>query len=816
MKLKLKINKRYFRSVKVNIIFYVAASLLTMLSVMAFALLYTSGIGIKDYVNKVFKENVVEDASFQSLVEVEEEDIKALEDKHHILLENQEYLNIFDVKTIDKNGVDSTIKNTHARVFKNNKKINKYTITASTREINDVDELKDNEIIINEKYANRHNISLDSNKNKIVLLNKEYTIVGYFIRPDYLSSRENETDSYPNYDSFLIAYINSNSYNSFTNIKDGSVSAATVCAIKYNVNGKTDIKALREDLFNTYITYQYNVAETSGRIKIFYTRPNMYISFSFLFLAIIPIAVVALIAIILNIKIKNDQKIIGTIKALGYRESEICYHYSIMSLIPGLVGGILMTIIIYISVNFFGRLAAGDFEVMKINFVYPWYTAILGIVIPTAIYAIASIITVKILINRPTTELLRGASNKSKSSNVLAKKRMKIVNKHAIRSLLINKGRTFVVILGVAASTLVITLGLMMFDTIDAIVSQAMKKAGDFEYEYTLKLPSFALDEDLHSKDENYMIATIYEANDRKIPLMGASIDNMNLWYTTLTDGTEIKELNNDTFYMSKLCAELMHVNVGDEVEIHSNFNESALKFKLTGIIDNGLLSYIVTSKGNVIKSYLKTIEEFISQPDFYEGFDEQIREEILNLLHDDIDGNNTSLYNIVLSKNAINNKFDSSNLLNIFQKSSIEKQKDAKLAERTPIIYTVLIIGIFICIIAVFTVVNVIIEDNQGNISMLMVLGYKRREINRMIIDGNHVLIPIAIAIGMPLAYIILKIYFKATIPNNNMIMPVTISVRTVFIVIGTIVITYLGTLVILKKKASMVSMTDSLKDNR
>ena len=199
MRLKLKINKRYFRSVKANIIFYVAASLLTMLSVMAFALLYTSGIGIKDYVNKVFKENVVEDASFQSLVEVEEEDIKALEDKHHILLENQEYLNIFDVKTIDKNGVDSTIKNTHARVFKNNKKINKYTITASTREINDVDELKDNEIIINEKYANRHNISLDSNKNKIVLLNKEYTIVGYFIRPDYLSSRENETDSYPNY-----------------------------------------------------------------------------------------------------------------------------------------------------------------------------------------------------------------------------------------------------------------------------------------------------------------------------------------------------------------------------------------------------------------------------------------------------------------------------------------------------------------------------------------------------------------------------------------------------------------------------------------
>ena len=817
MRLNLKINKRYLRSIKTNIIFYVAASLLTMLSVMAFALLYTSGIGIRDYVNKIFEENVVEDASFQSLVPVYDEDIQYLEETHHILVERQEYLNIMEVKTIDKNGADTTTKNTHARVFKNNTKINKYTITASKNGITNVEQLKDNEIIINEKYANRHNISLDSDKNKIILLGKEYTIVGYFIRPDYISCREEETDSYPNYDSFLIAYLNSNSYQAFVNEKDGIVAAASLCAIKYNQNGQTDISALRDDLFNKYITYQYNVAQTSGRIKILYERPKMYISFSFLFLAIIPIAVVSLIAIILNIKIKNDQKIIGTIKALGYQESEICYHYSIMSLIPGLTGGILMTIIIYISVNFFGKLASGDFEVMKINFVYPWYTALLGILVPTIIYVIASIITAKILINKPTTDLLRGASTKSKSSNVLVHKRMKITNKHAIRSLLINKGRAFVVILGIAASTLVITLGFMMFDTIDAIVSQAMKKAGDFEYEYTLKMPGFATDEELHSKETNYMIATIYEANNRKIPLMGAGLDNINLWYTTLTDGTEIKELNDNTFYMSKLCAELMHVNVGDEVEIHSNFNESVLKFKLTGIIDNGLLSYIITSKGNVIKSYLNTIKEFISQPDYYEGFDQAIRTEIINLLNDNtIDGNNTSLYNIVLSKNALNDQFDASNLLNIFQKSSIEKQKDAKLAERTPIIYTVLIIGILICIIAVFTVVNVIIEDNQGNISMLMVLGYKRNEINRMIIDGNHILVPIAIAIGMPLAYLILRLYFKATVPNNNMIIPVTISLKTVFIVIGTIVVTYLGTLVVLKKKASMVSMTDSLKDNR
>ena len=68
MKLNLRLNKRYKRSVKTNIIFYIAASLLTMLSVMAFALLYTCGNGIKNYVFNMFETCVVEDANVDTLV----------------------------------------------------------------------------------------------------------------------------------------------------------------------------------------------------------------------------------------------------------------------------------------------------------------------------------------------------------------------------------------------------------------------------------------------------------------------------------------------------------------------------------------------------------------------------------------------------------------------------------------------------------------------------------------------------------------------------------------------------------------------------
>jgi len=815
MKLNLKLNTRYKRSIKKNIIFYIAASLLTMLCVMAFALLYTCGTGIRTYTSKIFETNVVEDANIQTLGNIEDDQIKQIEKDYHIIMEKQEYINFLNAKAYDKNGNLSSYGETHARVFKSNTKINKYTITVQSKEVNlkTVNDLKDNQILINEKYAIRHNIDLNSNKNKIVLDNKEFTIVGYFIRPDYLNALENVTDAYANYDTFLTAYINDKAYESFTAEKDGNIAAASTYSLKYNQNGTTDVDALRTYLFNNYITYQYNSSQTSGRIKAFYNRPQTFISFSFLFLFIMPLAVVSIIAIILNIKVKNDQKIIGTLEALGYRESEICYHYSIMSLIPGIIGGTLMTVIVYIAANFFGKLSTGDFEVLRINFVYPWYMAILGIIIPSFIYVLASLFTVKKLINRPVTDLLRGAGRKSKASNFLVNKRTKITRKYSLRSLVINKGRTFVVFLGILSSALIISISLMMLDTIDAIVTQAMKKAGDFEYEYTLKVPYMADEEEMASDDYNYMIATIYEYNDRKIPLMGADPDDMDLWYTTLTDGSKITKLDENSFYMSKLCAELMHVKAGDKVTIYSNFNKDKLEFTVSGIIDNGLISYVLTNKTNVIKSYFSTIQALMSA---YE-FDSEVISAISEFFEDESkDESLDGLYNIVLSKEPIDDVYDSSDIINIFQKSSIEKQKDAKLKERQPIIYLVLIIGVAICIIAVFTVVNVIIEDNQGNISMLMVLGYTPKEINSMIINGNHMLVPLGIGCGMPLAYLILRIYFGITVPNNNMVTPVMMKFTTALIIIALIVGTYALTLLALKKKATMVSMTDSLKDNR
>ena len=177
MFLKMRLNKRYKRNIKLNIIFYVAASLLTMLCVMAFALLFTCGRGIIEYSEKLFEENVVEDANVQTIVPLDDEDINDLEEKYHIIMEKQESIRVIDTKTLDDDGKDVTVTGTKATVFKHNEKLNRYIITEQKSGYNldnKVNNLKDDEILINEKYANRHNISLKTDNAKIILEGKEF------------------------------------------------------------------------------------------------------------------------------------------------------------------------------------------------------------------------------------------------------------------------------------------------------------------------------------------------------------------------------------------------------------------------------------------------------------------------------------------------------------------------------------------------------------------------------------------------------------------------------------------------------------------
>ena len=62
----MKLNKRYVRSIKANLPFYIAASVLTMVTLLMFYLFYIAGTGINAYGDEFFSKNKLETRTRQS------------------------------------------------------------------------------------------------------------------------------------------------------------------------------------------------------------------------------------------------------------------------------------------------------------------------------------------------------------------------------------------------------------------------------------------------------------------------------------------------------------------------------------------------------------------------------------------------------------------------------------------------------------------------------------------------------------------------------------------------------------------------------
>ena len=126
-----------------------------------------------------------------------------------------------------------------------------------------------------------------------------------------------------------------------------------------------------------------------------------------------------------------------------------------------------------------------DYEPMPIECHLDPVAVILGIVIPTVMYVLAAMNSVNKLLKKDTVLLLSGNSNQGKKGarNILVKKKISFRIKYALRSLVGNPSRTFVVFLGVFLGSYIALLGYSLLDTTEHTSENMVNEMGSFEYQ---------------------------------------------------------------------------------------------------------------------------------------------------------------------------------------------------------------------------------------------------------------------------------------------------------------------------------------------
>lgn len=110
------LSRRYFRSIKNNLSFYISATALTILSLFLFFVFNIAGSAIWEFGDEFFKTQKLEDANFTTYLPISSKELEELEKKYDIELEIQYYDNI------DTEGITT-------RVFKKTKEIDLYAVT---------------------------------------------------------------------------------------------------------------------------------------------------------------------------------------------------------------------------------------------------------------------------------------------------------------------------------------------------------------------------------------------------------------------------------------------------------------------------------------------------------------------------------------------------------------------------------------------------------------------------------------------------------------------------------------------------------------
>ena len=560
----MKLNKRYVRSIWENRSFYIASSVLTIVALLMFYLFNIAGTGILGFSEGFFLDNKLEDAHFSTYMPIEDEEIAWLEKEYDLQLEAQQYINL-------------TNDGTTARVFDRTEKIDLYEITGGS------DVSNDDEVIISEGYAENMGIAMGD---KIHVGEKEYTVSGYFQRPDYLYMLQNADDSYKNITTYFLCYLSDSEFESLGNVNCQYL-------VKYNQDNSRDF---REYIQEEYVLQDYLAAEENQRICMVDDQAYMFLIMSYALLVVLPLIAVALVSIIISRKVKSEQKMIGTLTALGYTKGQLIRHYAGFAAMPGILGGVLSAVVSLICDQSFGEMGLADYEPMKIHFSLNPLVALLGVVVPTLMYIIAALFSVRKLLKQDTVLLLNGnAGGKKKLKHLFAGKKMSFRKKLAIRSLLGNPARTFVIFMGIFLGSYIMLFGLGFFDTMKSVADSSSDRLGSFEYEYIL---NELLTEEKYGGEPIFAFGLETEEGS-SISLIGTDSDNK---YLDLKDENGKEIIISDGCYLTSLSAMLLEVEEGDELTLYNPLSMEEVKIKIEGIIDNTVQKAVYTSRENAAK----------------------------------------------------------------------------------------------------------------------------------------------------------------------------------------------------------------------
>ena len=715
----------------------------------------------------------------------------SISDKKISSLQNIDKIKSFEPRLVEELKIANTNKT--IRMMSITKSIGKYVLVEGSAP-------RENafEILIDEKFAEANNYKIGQDITVISNgVKKNMKICGTMFTAEGIYSIRDNSTIMPNYSIFSLAFTDiaslqrltgKNYYNEILfDLKD---------EVEFE-DVKNDIKREIENygLINLY-PQDDQVSDTMIDGEIDEQRSLMIV------MPVIFLSVAILVMGIMVKRIIEQQRMqIGILKSFGYSDFQVGFHYASYCLIIGLIGGITGCVC---GVGF-GHIMLSTYKVFFnmefINNHSQTQLFVMGIVLSSTFSVAAGVNAATKAVNIMPSEAMRQEAPKSgKKMFIEALPVFNMVfnsrGKMSVRNISRNKKRSFFIILGIALAFAISVLPWSLLELMDKMIFD--------RYRYTEKYDIKIFLNGFTSKSGgenalNSMSKIQYKQGILEIPVtleyQGVKEDTVTIGlqqdgrlYTVVDDDKNKVDIPSGMIVLSEKLAEKLNADVGDYISLkspYSKYKEDKHYIKVGKIVKQS-----IGMNGYLDITYLSNI---LGYEDMCNSILLKVEDE--NYIYD------------------LREKFqDLEKIVSIQSKLENMNQIRQRMETMYSMIYFMAIIAAAMTFAIVYNTFVVVLLERQREISTLMVLGMKEKDVLSIISLEQNITSIIGVILGLPIAKLFIIIMSK-TIITDTFTMPTDMSLNSVLIALILLVISAVSAQLLASRKLNNIEIVDVLK---
>ena len=477
-----------------------------------------------------------------------------------------------------------------------------------------------------------------------------------------------------------------------------------------------------------------------------------------------------ILSIFVSHEIDDESPVIGALYSMGVKNKSLIRHYIVVPVIIAFAGGIVGTLLgmspIGMDYELNDTLYYNSLPEFEHFFNLPLFLC--GVFIPPFISAVVTFLIIRKKLLRSPLSLLR---NEKKIKNIKSSRETKLsfVNAFRLKQIKNEAISSVIIFVGLLLPLILMCLSLNYLMAKMTIVKD-MKKDIKFKNLYAVK---YIPDEVPDNSEACYVegLNMEYFGFDYNISLMGVERESKCFGFDTDFEKNEV--------YVGSGMANKFNISSGDVITLKSNDKNQYYSFKVDKVVD-----------------YAAGLTIFMDISDMRNYF-----------------GKSENHYNSLLSTEDID--IEPGRLYSVTKRDDIISSAKVFIGSIGFVIYAMVMISALIFIIIEYLMIKLLIDKASLNISLMKIFGFRNKEIDKLYIDGNFIIICLSALIGIPISKIMVdKFWFPMVSSGTKIGFNVHYPFWLYLVLIGSIVVLYGIVTLMLKKRVAEIPMTEILKN--